>query len=242
MKYFMFVVAVIHFLPSYVFAEEQGVEPAVANNKAVKANPPANTNVEQASKKNVTESEVVNTVIKDESVKLAQETKKEPDQKAIDNAPSIESVVTEATKNEGIKKSEGENKAEAVGRDMGMKTSKMKESGMNKRSSKLRDPTRISDSFRSALRRMAPKAADAAASATPIVKVIPDIELAGIVDGYGKDRTALLRLGDKVQMVRKGRSFTTIQGSVVYEIFVEDIDLCEIKLNVSPPNQLLILR
>lgn len=103
----------------------------------------------------------------------------------------------------------------------------------------LEDPTRISDSFQSALKRLTPK--DKSGGAT-VISVVPEIQLAAIIDGYGKKRTALLKLKDKTQMVRKGQSFSLIKGNVVYEVYVDDIDLCEIKLNVSPPNQLIILR
>jgi hypothetical protein len=121
--------------------------------------------------------------------------------------------------------------------DLNMKTGA---SGMTK---KLEDPTRISDSFQSALKRLGPQTADATSTTTPAaVTVLPDIELAAIIDGYGKERTALIKLGKKTHMVREGYTFTEIKGNVVLEIYVEKIELCEIKLNVSPPNQLLILR
>ncbi len=108
---------------------------------------------------------------------------------------------------------------------------------------KLEDPTRISDSFQSALKRLGPQTADVTGATTPAaVTVLPDIELAAIIDGYGKERTALIKLGKKTHMVREGYTFTEIKGNVVLEIYVEKIELCEIKLNVSPPNQLLILR
>ncbi|MCF6203943.1 MAG: hypothetical protein L3J59_09800 [Methylococcaceae bacterium] len=108
---------------------------------------------------------------------------------------------------------------------------------------KLEDPTRISDSFQSALKRLGPQVTDTPGATTPAaVTVLPDIELAGIIDGYGKERTALIKLGKKTHMVREGYTFTEIKGNVVLEIYVEKIELCEIKLNVSPPNQLLILR
>ncbi len=112
----------------------------------------------------------------------------------------------------------------------------------NQMVSKLRDPTRISDSFRSALKRLSPQI-DSKSSSPAAVLAVPEIELAAIIDGFGKERTALVRLNKKTtQMVRKGHSFTVVKGNVVYEIYVEDIGLCEIKLNVNPPNQLLILR
>lgn len=113
---------------------------------------------------------------------------------------------------------------------------------VNNMVTKLRDPTRISDSFRSALKRLSPQM-DSKSSSPAAVLAVPEIELAAIIDGFGKERTALVRLNRKrTQMVRKGHSFTVVKGNVVYEIYVEDIGLCEIKLNVNPPNQLLILR
>jgi hypothetical protein len=128
-----------------------------------------------------------------------------------------------------------------------MKTKSLANSGMStmppKMAVKLEDPTRISDSFQSALKRLGPQTADATGTTTPAaVTVLPDIELAAIIDGYGKERTALIKLGKKTHMVREGYTFTEIKGNVVLEIYVEKIELCEIKLNVSPPNQLLILR
>ncbi len=112
----------------------------------------------------------------------------------------------------------------------------------NRMVTKLRDPTRISDSFRSALKRLSPQI-DSKSSSSAATLAVPGIELAAIIDGFGKERTALVRLNKgKTQMVRKGHSFTIVKGNVVYEIYVEDIGLCEIKLNVNPPNQLLILR
>lgn len=111
----------------------------------------------------------------------------------------------------------------------------------NKMATKLRDPTRISDSFRGALKRLSPQVDSKSSPAAALA--VPGIELAAIIDGFGKERTALVRVNkERTRMVRKGHTFTLAKGNVVYEIYVEDIGLCEIKLNVSPPNQLLILR
>jgi hypothetical protein len=111
----------------------------------------------------------------------------------------------------------------------------------NKMATKLRDPTRISDSFRGALKRLSPQTDSKSSPAATLA--VPGIELAAIIDGFGKERTALVRVNkERTRMVRKGHTFTLSKGNVVYEIYVKDIGLCEIRLNVNPPNQLLILR
>jgi len=111
---------------------------------------------------------------------------------------------------------------------------------INKMVKNLRDPTRISESFRSALKRLAPKSTKGGEAGA--VLAVPKLEMGAIIDGFGKKRTALIKLEDKTRMIREGHTFSVVKGNVVYEVYVEEIGLCEIKLTVSPPNTLIILR
>lgn len=104
------------------------------------------------------------------------------------------------------------------------------------------DPTRINESFRDVLERRMPARGVPEGTAAPAAPALPDISLAASLCGHGKDSMrAMLRINDKVQLVRPGDKITLVENRGVVEIQVLEIHRHRVHLRVLPADEELIL-
>lgn len=107
--------------------------------------------------------------------------------------------------------------------------------------SKIKDPTKISGSFRAALGNMTVRQTTAITT-TGASPQLPKISLAAIV--YGNDQTyhAMLHVDDRTVLIREGDKTTFMDNDKLVEIVVQEITRSDIRLAVYPSNQLIVLR
>lgn len=109
--------------------------------------------------------------------------------------------------------------------------------------SELKDPTRMNQNFREALKRVVPNNAGAPSGIAAPGVALPEIKLVASVCGMHKDKNhAMLRINDKTEMVGVGDKITTIKNNQLIEIHVLEIDKGQVKVEVLPANETIILR
>ncbi|MBL6986597.1 MAG: hypothetical protein ISR72_06075 [Methylobacter sp.] len=107
----------------------------------------------------------------------------------------------------------------------------------------LKDPTRMNQNFRDALKGVSATTPGAPPGIAVQSSSLPDIKLVASVCGMHKDKNhAMLRINDKTEMVGIGDKITTIKGSKVIEIIVLEIDKGYVKVEVQPANETIFLR
>jgi hypothetical protein len=107
----------------------------------------------------------------------------------------------------------------------------------------LKDPTRMNQNFREALKRVAPGSAGAPSGNAATGTALPEVKLVASVCGMHKEKNhAMLRINDKTEMVGVGEKITTIKNNQLIEIHVLEIDKGHVKVEVQPANETIILR
>lgn len=115
--------------------------------------------------------------------------------------------------------------------------------GDSENKSELKDPTRMNQNFREALKRVAPSNTGAPSGNAAPSATLPEIKLVASVCGMHKDKNhAMLRINDKTEMVSVGDKITTIKNNQLIEIHVLEIDKRQVKVEVLPVNETIILR
>lgn len=113
----------------------------------------------------------------------------------------------------------------------------------NENKNELKDPTRMNQNFREALKRVAPSNTGASSGNAAPSATLPEIKLVASVCGMHKDKNhAMLRINDKTEMVGVGDKITTIKNNQLIEIHVLEIDKGQVKVEVLPANETIILR
>ncbi|MDP3876558.1 MAG: hypothetical protein Q8Q50_06215 [Methylobacter sp.] len=103
----------------------------------------------------------------------------------------------------------------------------------------LKDPTRMNQNFREALKQIPMGNTSTAAPKS----TLPNIQLVASVCGMHKDKNhAMLRINDKTTMVSIGDKISTIQNDQLIEIHVVDIDKSHVKIELLPSNEIIILQ
>lgn len=114
--------------------------------------------------------------------------------------------------------------------------------------STLKDPTLMNQNFREALERTTQNLITAPSlsfgnSHEPKAPVLPKIALlANVWNGQQNANAALLRVGDKSELVYVGDTITTLENDQLLEIQVMDIQKNYVKVQVLPAHEILILR
>ena len=107
----------------------------------------------------------------------------------------------------------------------------------------LKDPTRMNQNFREALKRVSPSNTGAPAGTVTQGPALPKIKLVASVCDMHKDKNhAMLRINDKTEMVSVGDKITSIESNKLIEIHVLEIDKGHVKVEVLPANETIILR
>lgn len=107
----------------------------------------------------------------------------------------------------------------------------------------LNDPTRMNQNFREALKRVSPTNAGTPPGGGAQSSALPEIRLVASICDMHKDKNhSMLRINDKTEMVSVGDKITTIQGNQLIEIHVLEIDKGQVKVEVLPAKETIILR
>lgn len=107
----------------------------------------------------------------------------------------------------------------------------------------IKDPTRMNQNFRAALKGVSTTTAGTPAGIAAPSSALPDITLVASACGMHKDKNhAMLRINDKTEMVSIGDRITTIKGNQVIEIQVLEIAKSHVKVEVQPANETIFLR
>ncbi|MDO9139145.1 MAG: hypothetical protein Q7U38_02290 [Methylobacter sp.] len=115
-------------------------------------------------------------------------------------------------------------------------------SGNSATENELKDPTRMNQNFREALKQVPTTNGAPSGAATP-PPTLPNIQLVASVCGMHKDKNyAMLRINDKTVMVSIDDKVTTIQNNQLMEIHVLDIDKRHVKVEILPANEIIILQ
>lgn len=115
--------------------------------------------------------------------------------------------------------------------------------GDSENKNELKDPTRMNQNFREALKRVVPGSAGAPSGNAAAGTALPEIKLVASVCGMHKDKNhAMLRINDTTEMVSVGEKITTIKNNQLIEIHVLEIDKGHVKVEVQPANETIILR
>jgi len=102
----------------------------------------------------------------------------------------------------------------------------------------LNDPTRLTGTFREALRKIR-----SGSGASDGGQQIPDITLAGkTYSEDGKKSSALLKIKERLYFVKPGTRFSINYNQQLYDIKVNEIDLQGVQITIFPANEVLILR
>ncbi len=109
--------------------------------------------------------------------------------------------------------------------------------------SDIKDPTRMNQNFRQALKGVSTTTAGAPAGIVAQRSAFPDMTLVASVCGMHKDKNhAMLRINDKTEMVGTGDKITTIKDNQVIEIHVLEIAKSHVKVEIQPANETIFLR
>lgn len=112
----------------------------------------------------------------------------------------------------------------------------------NANKNELKDPTRMNQNFREALKQV-PTTNAGSAGAVAAKPALPNIQLVASVCGMHKDKNyAMLRIDDKTVMVSIDDKITALQNGQPIEIHVLEIDKRHVKVELQPANEILILQ
>lgn len=107
----------------------------------------------------------------------------------------------------------------------------------------LKDPTRMNQNFREALKRVSPSSTGAPSGSVTQGPALPKIKLVASVCDMHKDKNhAMLRINDKTEMVSVGDKISSIESNKLIEIHVLEIEKGHVKVEVLPANETIILR
>lgn len=107
----------------------------------------------------------------------------------------------------------------------------------------LKDPTRMNQNFREALKRVSTSNISTPVGTVTQGPALPKIKLVASVCDMHKDKNhAMLRINDKTEMVSIGDKITSIESNKLIEIHVLEIEKGHVKVEVLPANETIILR
>jgi hypothetical protein len=107
----------------------------------------------------------------------------------------------------------------------------------------LKDPTRMNQNFREALKRVSPGNTGTPTGTVTQGPALPKIKLVASICDMHKDKNhAMLRINDKTEMVSIGDKISSIESNQLVEIHVLEIEKGHVKVEVLPANETIILR
>ena len=120
------------------------------------------------------------------------------------------------------------------------KKSRLNVENLNNATEVIRDPTRISGSFREALNKIKPGNQQPQSSNGQ--QSLPDLRLNALVAGPGQTYSAMLKIEDEVRLVKTGYRLSVMSNKRLYEVVINDITDEELRLTLLPANETITLR